>query len=298
MENLNTSHIRSTSLPSRLNPSNFSQIKINLNKLKTLAPFDSSARIHNGLVCLIELYVSVDHELIGSSHETQRFSLPCRNKALLDDTLAVSTSLLDSYSNLVELLAQMKQNVRVLQFALRRKHVGTYASSECHLNDYFSSRKIAKKNIFGCLGSLQQLERKIESYINVAGEDHHLSTAIGVLCEIFIATISMFRYVLLILLGKQKLDKGFSFITKLIPMSKPSCHKSHEIVSDVDIVDVTLDTLWKDVKTNEWKTVDVEMAIERLQRLDRQIEGYEVGLDTLFRKLIQSRVSLLNILAN
>ncbi|KAI3824247.1 hypothetical protein L1987_05697 [Smallanthus sonchifolius] len=270
MESSNTSQLRSASLPSKLNPS-CSRIEISLNKLKKLVPLYSSTHIHSGLVCLIDLYVSVD-ELIGSS-QTQNVNLQYRNKALVEDALDRSTRLMDSYSNLVELLAQMKENVRALQFALRRKGISTYASIE------------------------EQLERETESYL-VAGEDHHLSTVIGVLIEVVVATISVFRYILLILSSKPKLDKGFLLIAKLITTSKPNCHKSQEIDNDADIIDLTLDSLSKDIKKNECKTVEVQMVTERLHKLDRQIEGYEVGLDSLFRKLIQTRVSLLNILAN
>ncbi|KAI3717094.1 hypothetical protein L1987_68451 [Smallanthus sonchifolius] len=294
MESSNTSELRSSSLPSRLNPS-CSRIEISLNKLKKLVPLYSSTHIHSGLVCLIDLYVSVD-ELIGSSR-TQNVNLQYRNKALVEDALDRSTRLMDSYSNLVELLAQMKENVRALQFALRRKGISTYASIEGHLLDYILSRKKAKKNIVGCLASLEQLERETESYL-VAGGDHHLSSVIGVLREVFIATISVFRYILVTLSSKPKLDKGFSLILKLITTSKSSCHKSQEIDNDADIIDLTLDSLSKNIKKNECKSDEVQMVTERLHKVDCQIEGYEVGLDSLFRKLIQTRVSLLNILAN
>ncbi|KAM0055173.1 hypothetical protein Hdeb2414_s0006g00203001 [Helianthus debilis subsp. tardiflorus] len=294
MENY-TSNLRSISLPSRLNPS-FDQIEINLNKLKTLEPFYSSTRIHSGLVCLIELYTTVD-ELLGST-QTQKVNLHSRNKVLIEDALSRSTRLMDSYGSLLELLGKMKGSARVLQFALRRKGVATYSTTDGHLMDYFLSRKKVKKNIVACLGSLEQMEREIESCL-VEGEDHHLSMVIRVLLEIVIATISMFRCVLVILSGKPKLDhKVFSFITKLMPTGKPNCHKSREIVNDADMIDLTLDSLWKHIKNNECKTVEVQIVMERLHKLDHEVEGYEVGLDCLFRKLIQTRVSLLNILAN
>ncbi|KAL8240402.1 hypothetical protein R6Q59_013757 [Mikania micrantha] len=297
MESSNTTQLRSISLPSRLNPS-FSQIEINLNNLKTLEPLHSSTHIHSGLASLINLYVSVD-ELIGSS-QTQKVNLHHRNKALIEDALAKSTRLMDTYSDLVELLAQMKQNLRVLQFALRRKGMyGTYESSEGPFSDYFLSRKKAKKNMIRCIGSLEQLESKTESN-HVDGENNSLSIVIDVLEEVFMATISMFRCILRNLSGKPKLEKGFSLITKLMPTSynQPVCHKTQEIVNEADILDLTLDSLRKNIKKNECKSVEVQMVMEILHKLDCQIEGYEVGLDSLFRKLIQIRVSLLNILAN
>ncbi|PWA56569.1 hypothetical protein CTI12_AA413450 [Artemisia annua] len=188
----------------------------------------------------------------------------------------------------------MKDDARILQFALRRKGVGIDAN---HIMDYALSRKIAKKSIVVCLRSLQQIQSEIES-CPVVGEDHHLSIVIGFLREIVTATISMFRAILICLSGKTKQDNGFSLIQKLLPMGRPTCEKGQEIIKEADIIDGTLRSLLKNVKKNEGKTLDLRMVIERLQTLDCHIQGYEVGLDSLFRKMIQTRVSLLNILAN
>nr|GEY93939.1 hypothetical protein [Tanacetum cinerariifolium] len=148
----------------------------------------------------------------------------------------------------------MKDNARILEFALRRKGVGIDANDEPHILDYALSRKIAKKN--------------------------------RVLLSVKI------------IICKTKPDNGFSLIQKLLPMGRPSCEKGQEIIKEADIIDGTLRSLLKNVKKNEGKTVDLQMVIERLQNLDCRIQGYEVGLDSLFRKMIQTRVSLLNILAN
>ncbi|PWA75519.1 hypothetical protein CTI12_AA241900 [Artemisia annua] len=269
-----------------------SQIQINLNKLRMLVPFYTSTSIDSGLACLFELYLSVN-ELIASS-QLQQVNLQYGNKKLVEDALVGSIGLLDSYNHLIELLVKMKEDSRILQFALRRKGVGIDTN---HIMDYTLSRKIAKKSIVVCLRSLQQIQSEIESCL-VVGEDHHLSIVIGILREIVTATISMFRAILICLSGKTKPDNGFSLIQKLLPMGRPSCEKGQEIIMEADIIDVTLRSLLKNVKKNEGKTVDLRMVIERLKYLDSHIQGYEVGLDALFRKMIQTRVSLLNILAN
>ncbi|GJW34778.1 nucleic acid-binding, OB-fold protein [Tanacetum coccineum] len=144
----------------------------------------------------------------------------------------------------------MKDNARILEFALRRKGVGIDANGETHISDYALSRKIAKKNIVVCLRSLQQIEREVESCL-VVGEDHHLSIVIGFLREIAIATISMFRAILICLAGKTKPDNGFSLIQKLLPMGRPSCEKGQEITKEANIIDGTLRSLLKNVKKNE-----------------------------------------------
>ncbi|GJV12156.1 sorting nexin mvp1 like protein [Tanacetum coccineum] len=292
----NKYQLRSISLPSRLIPTS-SRIEINLNKLRMLVPFYTSTSIDSGLVCLYELYLSVD-ELIASSQLQKVNLLQYGNKNLVEDALVGSIGLLDSYNHLIELLVKMKDDARILQFALRRrKGVGMDANSETHIRDYALSRKIANKNIVVCLKSLQQIETEVELCLAV-GEDQHLSIVIGFLREIVIATISMFRAILICLSGKTKPDNGFSLIQKLLPVGRPSCEKGQEIIKEADIIDGMLRSLLKNVKKNEGKTVDLRMVIERLQYLDCHIQGYEVGLDSLFRKMIHTRVSLLNILAN
>ncbi|KAI3699314.1 hypothetical protein L2E82_43546 [Cichorium intybus] len=295
MESSTKPRIRSISLPSKLTPFP-TRIKDDLNKLKTLVPLSSSVSNQSSFVCLVDLYLSVDN-LLGSSRIQQVYLDQCKNKVLVEDVLVGSTGLLDSCSGLLEFLALMKKNIRTLQSALRRKGIAIDASSEAHILDYVLYRKKAKKNMLHHLRSLKKMEREAES-CSVSGEDHHLSTVIGVLREIVTATISVFRALFFCLSGKGKLVKRFSLISKLMQTSRPNCDKTQEITTDVDMIDVTLHSLRKSIKNNDSKSIDVRMVKERLLNLDHQIEGYEVGLHTVFRRLIQTRVFLLNILGN
>ncbi|KAI3665294.1 hypothetical protein L6452_43918 [Arctium lappa] len=293
MENSSNPHVRSISLPCRLSSQSSSEIEINLKKLKTLVPFYSSESIQTGFVCLVDLYLSLDG-LIGSS-QIQQVNLEYRNKALVEDALIGSTGLLDYYSKLMELLTPMKENIRTLQSAFRRK-----GSSEAdHLSDYVLYRNKAKKNIVKSLGSLDQMEKDSKLFLEY-GEDHQLSMVVGVLREIVTSTISIFRALLLCLFGKTKpgANYRFSLIAKLMSTASPDCDGNREIVNDNDQIDVALHSLQKNFKNNESKAVEVQIVMERLLNLELQIERYEVGLDSLFRRLIQTRVSLLNILAN
>ncbi|KAJ9564583.1 hypothetical protein OSB04_000549 [Centaurea solstitialis] len=295
MVNSSNPQRRSISLPTRLSSTpSFSQIETNLKKLKTLVPFYSSETIQTGFVCLVDLYLSVDG-LIGSS-QIQQVNLESRNKGLVEAALIGSTGLLDYYSKLMGFLTPMKENVRTLQSALRRK-----GSSEAdrYLSDYVLYRNKAKKSMAKSLGLLDQMEKDSILFLG-HGEDHHLSMVVGVLREIMTATISIFRALLLCLFGKMKptVKYGFSLITKLVSTARPDCDENQEIVNDNDQIDVALHSLHKKFK-NKGSTVDEEQIVmEGLLNLDRQIERYEVGLDSLSRRLIQTRVSLLNILVN
>ncbi|XP_071704381.1 uncharacterized protein [Rutidosis leptorrhynchoides] len=291
MENTTKPQLRSTSVPSRLSPS-CSQIEMNHNKLRTLQPIYSSTSIHNRIACLIDLYIWINE--VTNASQIQQVKLQCGNRSLIEDALVGSIKLLDSHSELVELLAQMKDHVRTLQFSLRRKGV----TRETHILDYILSQKKLKKNIMECIRSLDKMERGIDQSCLVDNEDCYFSMMIRFLRDIAIATISVFRAIFVFMLGKSKVEKRSSLVAKFMPTGRVSCEQNQEIVSDVNIIDITLCSLKTNLKKNENKTDYVQIVTESLQNLDVQIEGYEVGMDHVYRKLIQTRVSLLNILAN
>lgn len=52
-----------------------------------------------------------------------------------------------------------------------------------------------------------------------------------------------------------------------------------------------------DEDDDEAEIKNIESAQEKLEALDGGIEGFENALECLFRRLIQTRVSLLNVLS-
>ncbi|XP_071704382.1 uncharacterized protein [Rutidosis leptorrhynchoides] len=290
-----TSHFRSISLPSRLiHPSN-TNIEAKINDLKVSSNLVNPTRNFQGsLVALAELYVCVD-ELVRSPKTQQAFSRQ-QNGTLVENALEGSMFLLDSCNALKELFVSMKENVQILQSTLRRKGCD-HPTVAIQIDEYLCSRKKAKKSIIKSLASLKQLEKKMAlfSFVNL---DYHLSMVTKLLGDVYILTISIFKSLLVFMSMKTKSSKVVELVLRVLPKSAISTHdKIQTFVSEVDILDLALESLLKSVNNNETNIVDVQMIVRSLQSVNVCIEGFETGLDLTFRRLIKTRVCLLNIIA-
>ncbi|CAK9149564.1 unnamed protein product [Ilex paraguariensis] len=293
-------HVRSISLPSRLHPLS-TKLELELNKLKTWqtsvlarAPLIAET-IQTGLVGLAELYNCVE-ELIHSPL-TQQALLQHQQGMLLEEAIEGSVGLLDSCGTVRDLVSMMKEHVQDLQSALRRK--GGESRIESDISKYISFRKkVIKRDIPESLRALKIIENKVGS--SLLDEDQVLKMVMKMLREVSAITISVFRSLLMFLsvpTSKTRL-RGWSLISKLMVNIKSSDSEPNlqKMNSEVETVDLALHYLHGNICRSEAK-VDVQMVRRRLQTLDDNIQGFEAGLDCLYRRLIQSRVSLLNILA-
>ncbi|KAK3224439.1 hypothetical protein Dsin_011464 [Dipteronia sinensis] len=75
----------------------------------------------------------------------------------------------------------------------------------------------------------------------------------------------------------------------------PAASSGQHIFNEVGSVDIALCNLHRKIRKSEVK-IDVQMASRRLETLDATIKDLETRLDCLFRRLIQNRVTLPNIL--
>ncbi|MFS8016713.1 hypothetical protein Hanom_Chr15g01371781 [Helianthus anomalus] len=282
-----TSHFRSISLPSRLTNPSHTSIETKINELKACGDMVCSYKtIQKGLVGLVELFVCVD-ELFRSPHAKQALS------PLVEDALEWSIVLLDSCNILKELIIQMKENVQILQSTLRRKAGDLTVANQ--IATYLCFRKKVKKSIIKNLGTLRSIEKKM-SLITIQDVDHHVSMVSKILIEVNLLTISIFKTLLTFLSAKPKpTNSGFQLLSKFA-LKGTSTHENVKVfVNEVETVDMATLSLHKSAHNNEMKDADVQMILRNLQILDVSIDGFEAGLNFLFRRLIQHRASLLNM---
>ncbi|KAK9265517.1 hypothetical protein L1049_001762 [Liquidambar formosana] len=293
--------VRSISLPSRLHPNSL-KIEAELNKLKTWESSSASTTaplgaetIKNGLVQLAGLYNCVE-ELIHSPLMQQAL-LQHQPGKVMEEALDESIGLLDVCGNARDLFLMMKEHVQDLQSALRRK--GGVSSIESDLQAYICFRKKVKKDIGKCLRALRRTENNFGSF-PLLDVNNSLSMVIRMLREVSTITISIFRSLLLSLSMPVMNTKagGWSLIQKLMPTGLIASERSQKIINEVGSVDFALYALHGRIRKNDTKKIDVQMEQRRLETLDASIKGLEAGLDCLFRRLIQHRVSLLNILTH
>nr|GMD53407.1 Sorting nexin mvp1 like [Ipomoea batatas] len=283
-------HGRSISLPSRLYPTP-ENIEAELNKLRTWETTTSSSppsskSIRARLLMVSELYESLQ-ELVQSP-STQRALLQ-QNRAIVEEALEGSLVFLDLCGNIQGVIHMVKDKVKELQSALRRK--GGDSSIEGDITDFLSFIKRVKKEATKSLRKLKQMENTPPVFHEI---DVYSSMVIRVMREVSAITILALRPVLAFLSCpalKNNKSSGWALISRLV-LNK-SAIPSHETIGDnLGSVDAVLASLQGIIKING----DLQMARKRLQNLDAEIEGLETGLDCLYRHLIQSRVSLLNIL--
>ncbi|CAN4083534.1 unnamed protein product [Withania somnifera] len=278
--------VRSISLPTRLHPKGL-KIEDELSKIKSSATSSSlsAARIQASVVGLVELYSSFQ-ELIQCPN-TQKVIVQHQNGTFVEEALEGSLELLDSCANIRNLFCTIKEQVQHLQSALRRK--GGDSSTERDIGDYFVTRKKMQKEIGKNLRKLKHMENRVGSSMFLDIEQH--------LREVTEMTLSVFKALLVFLSCQDTRIKprGWSMISKLMIAKSASC-KSSQFFSDMESADIALGDLHEEIMGSDAK-VDVNIARRRLLTLDDTIKGFEALLESLYRQLIQTRVSFLNVLA-
>ncbi|KAJ0693754.1 hypothetical protein HanPI659440_Chr15g0600871 [Helianthus annuus] len=286
-----TSNIRSISLTSRLTHPSHTPIETKLNELKAWGDLvGSSQTIQNGLAGLVELYVCVD-ELFRSPHTQQAFSR-YQSRTLVEDVLEGSIVLLDSCSILKEVILRMKENVKILQSALRRKASDLTVAKQ--IADYLCFRKKIKKSIIKGLRTLRGIEKKM-SLNSFPDVDHHVSMVSKVLGEVNALTMSLFKTILVFLSAKSKASNGFQLLSKFVLKSMSTHETAKPFVNEVEAIDMDTLSLHKSSHNHEMSDGDVQMTLENLQILDVCIDGFDDGLNRLSRRFIQYRASILNM---
>lgn len=296
--------VRSISLPCREHPSSI-RVEALLNHLKTSqvsfvsynpVPFAAES-IQASLVGLAELYTCMEEFI--SSPANQQALLPNRVEEALDGSI----TLLDTCNMARDILLTMSEHVQTLQSALRRKG-RDHSSIEASIHAYISFRKKAKKEIVKCLAALKRMDRisNISTTTTTSSPildlGYHPSMVVRVLRESSTVTISIFRALLELLAvsaTKTKAAGGWSLISKLMPMRLSSSERGQRIGNLVASVDFALCSLLGNIQSNDIRA-EVQMAQRTLETLSLTSEGVVAGLDSMFRCLVQHRVSLLNIL--
>ncbi|KAI9166176.1 hypothetical protein LWI28_027526 [Acer negundo] len=301
-------HSRSISLPARLMHLNsLNIIEAEFDKPRTRKQYSSSSggesAAGSGLIRLAELYNSINEDVI-TSPSIQRALHKQRHVKLVEEALDRSVELLDACGNARELILNIKDQLQELQSALRRRVVGVggdYSSMECKIHAYTSFRKKSKKDVAKCLRELKRIDNNIiidQSFNSNMVADLEHEQLVVILRESGALTVSIFRSILSFLSTPDQMKikaggGGWSLIRKLIP--EAAYERSQEIFNEVGSVDIALYCLHRQIRRSDAK-IDVQIALMRLEKLDVCIRDVESGLDCLFRRLIQNRVSLLNIL--
>ncbi|PWA35011.1 hypothetical protein CTI12_AA613530 [Artemisia annua] len=272
---------RSISLPSRLHSTSL-RLEAELNKLRgwEIRSWSSSETltaeaIQTGLVCLSEVYRCVE-ELVYSSL--------AQHGSLLEDALDHSVNLLDSCRIVRDMQQKMKEQVLCLQSRLLRRGAELQVRDE--ISSYIRLRKKLKKEASKYIKSLKRAEKKFTHVPSL--KDYQLAMLVKVLREVNLITSRVLQCLLLFLSSSGTMVKnkysGCSLISKL-----RSAEKSKKITNEVGNVEDTLLCVLHG-------TEEITLADRKLENLVISLDCIDAGLDVVFRRLIQYRVSILNVL--
>ncbi|CAI8588515.1 unnamed protein product [Vicia faba] len=287
----NKYHVRSNSFPSQSHPSTI-RLEQEINKIKTWGATSTSTSdsVTTGLSLLEDLYISLE-DLLNITSTQKAISLR-QGEKYVEELLDGSVKILDVCGIARDTVLQIKENVQSLQSSLRRRRKGD-SIIETSVAEYKFFTKKMKKNVTKLITSLKHMESKfgVSSLLN---QDQDFAVVVRVLREVIVMNMSIFQSLLSFLAvsaSKSKANKWFK-VAKLMHQRVVSCEENMENFNELECVEASLRTL-----SSEGSNVSkMQDAHERLEALENAIERVENGLESIFRRLIKTRVSLLNIM--
>ncbi|OIW09633.1 hypothetical protein TanjilG_28232 [Lupinus angustifolius] len=285
----NKYNIRSISLPCRSHPSTVI-VEEELNKFKTWEATCTSFSISIGLSLLEDLYVGLDDLLNMAS--TQHVITQHKGEKCVEEVLDGSMRILDICGITRDTLLQIKENVQALHSSLRRRK--GESKIEESVGQYNAFMKKMKKNVKKLIKSLRQMDSKF-GVSSLLDFDHHLSCVIRVLREVILMNLSIFQLLLSFLTmssTKSKATKWF-LLGKIVHKRVITCEDNLENVNELECVEEVLSTLLNEGTNGE----KMQATNEILEALENVIESLENSLERVFRIMIRSRSSLLNIIS-
>ncbi|KAM5565265.1 hypothetical protein ABKV19_019342 [Rosa sericea] len=195
-----------------------------------------------------------------------------------------SLRLLDVCSISKDVLLLVKEHLQDLQFTLRRVTSSGEEDIGSKMTAYNFYRNKLKKETLKCLNSLKGRPMKNKSSIvssEICPIDQNLTLVVDVLRQVRVTTVSIVE-TLLSLISIPWLDgksTSRSTATSFKFMSKFMCGRSQKVH---DLCDATA----------------LQSANTRLDAVEIAIQDLQVELECMFRRLIDTRVALLNILTN
>ncbi|KAM7524006.1 hypothetical protein LguiA_013908 [Lonicera macranthoides] len=284
-------HIRSISFPTRSHPTTL-RIQEKLNNIKTSqvsAPLTAKT-ICNTLSQFNKLYKCIDDLL--NLPLTQQALSQYQHDNWVEGLLDGSVRLLDICGNTIDLVSQMKEHLGDVQSCLRRRKADL--SIESSIAKFSSFRKKIKKDAKRSISSLKQIENEVGGLQMLLDLDQHVSAVIKVLREVSAMSVSIFESLLVFLslpVLKSKQTK-WSMVSNFMQKGKVPCEGELDTANELQRVDAALSTLcgYASIETEK-----LQIAQYKLEKAESCVEEIEISLECIFRQLIRTRASFLNI---
>ena len=278
-------HVRSNSLPSRPHPL-ILQCNEHLDRLRSSnETSSSSSSLSHKLGGLQDLHECVE-KLFHLSLSQEALHHECQENRV-DELLNGSLRLLDVCTAAKDSLLHTKECMRELQSVMRRRKGGE-VELKAEVKKFLISRKVVKKAISKALANLKGTRKNCN--ISSANKDNQL---VSLLESVEVITLSTFQSLLQLISGTtQSKSNSWSLVSKLMQTKKVGCSQLAD-ESEFAQLDEELQSCMFAQTSKFENTNNLQTQLEKVESLTQDLEE---GLEFLFRRLIKTRVALLNIL--
>ncbi|XP_010266346.1 PREDICTED: uncharacterized protein LOC104603877 [Nelumbo nucifera] len=289
-------HVRSASFPSVSHPLML-RIEKKLKELRGSLPSSPGGTVESlcdGLRGLADLLESVQESL--QSPFARQALVHGRQDKWVDEVLDGSLTLLDVSGTTRDVLLQMKEEMQTVQSTLRRRK-NAELDLEGSIAAYMFSRKTVNKVIHKCLGDVKRMERTQYSTSSVLDKNQDLVVMASMLKEVEGIALILLDSILSFI-AAPKTRTGWSLVSKLIMYNRRSaCEPELMVANEVDKIDLALCALTgRRSSCKESDVVNLQNVQKCLKVLEMRMGSLDDCLECVFRHLIKTRVSLLNIL--
>ncbi|KAL8150263.1 hypothetical protein V2J09_020071 [Rumex salicifolius] len=274
---------RSISLPPRPHPiyPEFDEHLYRLRSSSFTSTPSTSLLIADRLAALIDLYDCVDGLLMLPQNQAN-LSKDCLSDSI-DSILDGSLKLLDVCSTSRDALLDIKEHVQGIQSVLRRRF-GDELGFIDEVSEYLGAIKGVKKVVKKCLDDVRSLPKGSKAHMRM----------FDVLREVEGVTSEVFESLLCYIGGiEMKSRKGsWALVAKILVTMACEAEEASPR-NEFDDVDVVVGLFFGQRKRNG---VNVSRLRGKMMKLENVIQDFDELLECLFRRLVKTRATLLNIL--
>ncbi|XP_054787712.1 uncharacterized protein LOC129293658 isoform X2 [Prosopis cineraria] len=202
----------------------------------------------------------------------------------VDELLDGSLRLLDICSTAKDCLLQSKESVYEVQSAVRRR--GAEAAFTVGAGNYLASGKNVKKTIRKALGNIKGIRNEL--IVSSATKENEMLSMLKEAEAVTMSKLESLLYFISDPKGQSKQSR-WSAISKLMQPKRVACDSQELSTNEFEKVDAALKSLISH------KRASIDNFQSDLENLEMCIQDLEMGVECLSRKIIRTRVSLLNI---
>ncbi|KAI3464714.1 hypothetical protein Pfo_021377 [Paulownia fortunei] len=280
-------HARSNSLPSKSHPT-IEDFEDHLGRLKGSEATSLSA----SSVCTTWLVSMICTKAINTL-----IQMPSIQQALsheqgedwINELLEGSLRLVDLCGFSRDIVCLTKESVQDLESSIRRNKVETATAVD--VNTYVASRKKINKMVNKCIKNIKSFNQNSTA---VHDRDYDLKAIGTMLTEAESLDFLVLKSVLILLSGEKERSnqRSWSLLSKFTQTSRVYS----EVEQESGAEDLCSLNIHKSRKSMDSMTV--KNMLKQLKASEMTIQEIEEGLEALFRSLVKTRVSLLNVLSH